>query len=215
MKRKFQHSIAKIVRERAKDTPYIDHAQFPLAASSHFWVSGLYWGWLWHAYRYAAPLQAPKVLDYQFKTGILGHMLARRGANVLAYNSDLRAFHALRSFVGFSDNLVPTEQASDIIGPYNLIIAKDVLQTEKDPQALLALFKKQLAPKGQVLFGLTRNNFGYRFAYVRSRSAIPKHHKSYKEALALLQQTGKTTLISHIMPWYPVHSLWAWQPNGQ
>jgi 2-polyprenyl-3-methyl-5-hydroxy-6-metoxy-1,4-benzoquinol methylase len=97
-----------------------------------------------------------RVLDVGCATGYLGAALAKRGCRVWGLDQDERALRSVED-VYEEVRAIDLERVDDLPwaeGSFDVIVAADVLEHLRDPEAVLRLLERYLAPGGRLVVSL-------------------------------------------------------------
>ena len=92
-----------------------------------------------------------KVLDVGCGTGLFDHLIAERGAEVLAIDYSENAIEVAKKNYQLPNLNFSVGEASTVEGMYDVIVSLGTLEHMDNPLEILKIFKKHLKPNGTIL----------------------------------------------------------------
>ncbi len=160
LKKILKNHIKDIVKESNNNN--IKEAALPAYAHDNPLIDFIFWKRLEITYSYIIEKGYKRILDFGCGTGIMSFLLARKGLEVIAVDTEFEALNKMRKKMDFPPTVrffnsdlseVPIDRNS-----IDAIVALDVLEHISDLSLYLDLFKKVLKKDGEIIVsGPTEN----------------------------------------------------------
>lgn len=163
-------SLKKIIKQHVKDivnetnNHNIKEAALPAYAHDNFLIDYIFWKRLEITYTFILEKGYRRVLDFGCGTGIISFLLAKKGIDVIAVDTEFEALNKMRKKMVFPPTIqFFNSDLSDVTIENNsidAIIALDVLEHIDDLSVYMKLFSNMLKKGGSVIVsGPTENRF--------------------------------------------------------
>ena len=194
---------------RSSDTYEITYeAAFPAYAHKNPLIDYIFWKRLQVCYEYILKQEHKSVLDFGCGSGIMSYLLGNQNCSVTACDLELGPLNLIKDAIPDFPELNSAIEgdiraASQPVGPFDVIVALDVLEHITDLDEHIAYFKTVLKPGGEVIISGPTENFFYRMGRKLSgKKFTGEYHVTNIDRIedAFSQQMQVTTIANLIPP---------------